>query len=153
MNAVLVVITDVLADDATKVFFVHRDDMVEDLAAAAPNPSFGRSVLPWGVNARSFGFQSGGRQEADDVATEDGIVIQNGVAIGGRLRKGFAKLLHHPICGRMSRDVEMQDSTAFVLDDEETVQHAEARGRNGEEVEGDDRLAVVVKKSAPRRAA
>jgi hypothetical protein len=149
VNAVLVVIADVLADDATKVFFVHRDDVVEDLAAAAPNPSFGRSVLPWGVNARSFGFQSGGRQEANDVAVEDGIVIQNGIAIGGRLRKGFAKLLHHPICGRMSRDVEMQDSTAFVLDDEETVQHSETRGRNGEEVEGDDGLAVVVKKCEP----
>ena len=149
VNTVLVVIADVLADDTTKVFFVHRDDVVEDLAAAAPNPSFGRSVLPWGVNARSFGFQSGGRQEANDVAVEDGIVIQNGVAIGGRLRKGFAKLLHDPICGRMSRDVEMQDSTAFVLDDEETVQHSETRGRNGEEVEGDDGLAVVVKKCEP----
>jgi hypothetical protein len=149
VNAVLVVIADVLADDTTKVFFVPRDDVVEDLAAAAPNPSFGRSVLPWGVNARSFGFQSGGRQEANDVAVEDGIVIQNGVAIGGRLRKGFAKLLHDPICGRMSRDVEMQDSTAFVLDDEETVQHSETRGRNGEEVEGDDGLAVVVKKCEP----
>jgi len=149
VNAVLVVIADVLADDPTKVFFVHRDDVVEDLAAAAPNPSFGRSVLPWGVNARSFGFQSGGRQEANDVAVEDGIVIQNGVAIGGRLRKGFAKLLHDPICGRMSRDVEMQDSTAFVLDDEETVQHSETRGRNGEEVEADDGLAVVLQKCEP----
>jgi hypothetical protein len=57
--------------------------------------------------------------------------------------------LHHPICGRMSRDVEMQDSTAFVLDDEETVQHSETRGRNGEEVEGDDGLAVVVKRCEP----
>src|SRR5581483_530372 len=47
VNTVLVVIADVLADDTTKVFFVPRDDVVEDLAAATPIPSFGRSVLPW----------------------------------------------------------------------------------------------------------
>jgi hypothetical protein len=80
-RSVLLVIADVLADDATKVFFIQRDDVVEDLAAAASNPSFGRSVLLWGVNACSFGFQSGGRQEGNDVAVENGIVIQNDVAI------------------------------------------------------------------------
>ena len=46
MDAVFVVIADVLADDAVEVFFIHRDDMVEDLAAAASDPSFGGSVLP-----------------------------------------------------------------------------------------------------------
>ena len=94
VNAIILVITNILADDATKVFFMERDDVVEDLAAAASNPSFGRSVLPWAVNARSFGFQSGGRQERNDVAVEDGIVIQNGVAVWGRVHKRFAQLLH-----------------------------------------------------------
>ena len=63
--------------------------------------------------------------------------------------EGLAELLHDPICRGMLRDVEMQDPTAFVLDDEESVQHAEGRGRNGEEVKGDDGLAVVVKKGKP----
>ena len=46
-------------------------------------------------------------------------------------------------------EVEMQDPATFVLDDEETVQHAEGSGRHGEEVERDDRLAVVVKECEP----
>jgi hypothetical protein len=54
VDAVLVVIADVLADNAAKVFFVHWDDVVEDLAPAASNPSFGRSVLPWRLNAGPF---------------------------------------------------------------------------------------------------
>jgi hypothetical protein len=49
----------------------------------------------------------------------------------------------------MPRDIEVQNPAASVLDDEETVQHTERRGRHGEEVEGDDRLAVVVKKGQP----
>src|SRR3954447_8193106 len=93
VDAVLLVIADVFADDAAKVFFVDRDDMVEDLAPAAPNPSFRGSVLPWGVNARPFGFQSGRLQEGNHVVIKDGIVIQNGVAIGTSLRERFTQLL------------------------------------------------------------
>jgi hypothetical protein len=37
VDAVLLGDADVLADDATKVFCIHRDDVVEDLAAAASN--------------------------------------------------------------------------------------------------------------------
>ena len=49
----------------------------------------------------------------------------------------------------MPRNVEVQDPAAPVLDDEETVKHSERRSWHGEEVEGDDRLAVVVKKRKP----
>src|SRR5690242_5431637 len=45
VNAILVVIAHVVADQTAKVLFIHRDDMVEDLAAAASDPSFGDSVL------------------------------------------------------------------------------------------------------------
>ena len=79
MDAVLLVIADVLAEDPAKVFIVHRDDMVEDLAPAASDPPFGGSVLPGGANARPHWFQSGRLQERDDFVIEDGIVIQNGV--------------------------------------------------------------------------
>jgi hypothetical protein len=78
--------------------------MVEDLTAAAANPSFGGSVLPWRLNARSFWLKSGGLQERNHIDVEDRIVIQNGVAIGSRLWKGFSQLLHDPI-GRWMRSL------------------------------------------------
>ena len=56
VNTVLLVIAGVIADDAPKVCFIQRDDVVEDLAAAASNPSFSGPVLPWGLNAGSFCF-------------------------------------------------------------------------------------------------
>src|SRR4051812_22871414 len=67
VDAVLLVIADVLADDAPQVFFIDRNNIVEDIAAAASNPPFGGSVLPRRVNARPFCFQSGGLQECDHV--------------------------------------------------------------------------------------
>jgi hypothetical protein len=44
VNAILLVITHVVADQTAKVFFVHRDDVAEDLTATASNPSFGGPV-------------------------------------------------------------------------------------------------------------
>src|SRR5215472_12577988 len=74
-----------VSDQTVKVSFVHWDDLVEDLTAAAANPSFGGSVLPWRLNARPFRLQSGGLQEGNHIDVEDRIVIQKGVAIGSRL--------------------------------------------------------------------
>ena len=66
---------------------------------------------------------------------EDRVAIQNGVAIRSRLRKGFSQLLYDPIGGRMPGNVEVRDPTAPVLDDEQTVQHSEGRGRHSEGTE------------------
>jgi hypothetical protein len=95
--------------------------MVEDLAPAASDPSFGGSVLPGGANARPHWFQSGRLQERDNFAIEDAIVIQNGVAIGSRLGKRRSELLHDPFCRRMPSHVEVQDLAALVLDDENST--------------------------------
>ena len=49
----------------------------------------------------------------------------------------------------MPRNVEVRDPAALVLDDEETVPHSKSRTRYGKEIEGDNGLAVVVKKREP----
>jgi hypothetical protein len=87
---------DVLADDAAEVFSSHRDDLVQDLAPATPNPSFGGSVLPRSTNARAFCLYSGRLHEGNDVAIENGIVIQDGVAIWSSLRKGPRGVVARP---------------------------------------------------------
>ena len=49
----------------------------------------------------------------------------------------------------MSGDVKVQDATATVLDDEEAVQQLKRQSRHGEEVDGNDHLAMVLKKGKP----
>jgi hypothetical protein len=107
------------------VFFIQRDNMVKDLVAAASDPCFSGSVLPWRVKARSFWLEASGLQERNHIGVEDCVAIQNGVAIRSRLGEGFSQLLHDPIGRRMPCNVEVQDPAATVLDGEETVQHSE----------------------------
>ncbi len=45
VNVILVMIPDVVTDDPAEMLFIQRDDVIEDLAAAAPDPSFRGSVL------------------------------------------------------------------------------------------------------------
>lgn len=46
MNPILLVIVDVITDQAAKVFLVQRDDVIEDLVAATPDPSLRDSARP-----------------------------------------------------------------------------------------------------------
>jgi len=49
----------------------------------------------------------------------------------------------------MTGHVEVQDPTPSVFQDEEAVQQSEGHARHGEEVEGDDHLAVILEKRQP----
>jgi hypothetical protein len=105
--------------------------------------------LPGRLDTRSLGVQPGRLQERDDLAVEDGIAIQDDVAMRTYVRKGLAQLLHDPLSRRVPGSVEVQDVAASVRDDEEAVQNAEGRRRHGEEVERDNRLTVVANKREP----
>src|SRR5215831_15164495 len=105
--------------------------------------------LAWARNARPFWLKSGGLQEGNHIDAEDRIVIQNGVAIGSRLRKSFAQLLHDPIGRWMPCPVEIKDPAALVLDDKEAVQQSKVDRRSREEVEGDNRFSVILQERQP----
>jgi hypothetical protein len=68
MNAVVVIIADVIANESAPVSFIQRDDMIEQLAAAASDPAFSQSILPWGLHARSLRLQTSASQECDHIA-------------------------------------------------------------------------------------
>src|SRR5215469_480321 len=79
-------------------------------------------------------------------------MVQNDVPVSARRRKRFTELLHHPIASRMGSHIEMQDSSAPVLDDKQTVQKLKSDRRNGKEIARDDYFTMVVEKRQPALA-
>jgi hypothetical protein len=65
VNSIFVVVVHVLADQPTEMWFVQRDDVVENLSPATSHPSFRSSILPRRLYARPFGLQSRRLQEGD----------------------------------------------------------------------------------------
>jgi hypothetical protein len=59
------------------------------------------------------------------------------------------QLLNDPTAGRMPGDIEVQDASTVVADDEEAVEEVEGKGGDGEEVHGRDGFAMITKKCPP----
>jgi hypothetical protein len=75
--AVLMVIADVVTAEAEQMSFVQRDDVIQHLAANAPDPPFGDSVLPRTPNARPDGFDSARLQEREHVGAEFAVAVED----------------------------------------------------------------------------
>ena len=55
MDAILVMVGHVLAEQPAEVLFIESDNMVEDFASATPHPPCGCAILP----GRPLWFQTG----------------------------------------------------------------------------------------------
>ena len=64
-------------------------------------------------------------------------------------RDGFSKLLQGPGCGRMGREIAVQNAATSHLHHHEHVQHSETNRDGYQEVSGHDGLGVVADKRPP----
>jgi len=99
VNPVVVMVVYVIANEPPQMFFVQRDDMVEDLAAAASYPALRNSVLPRRLDACVLRLETGCLQECDHIAIKFRVVVEDGITIRTSLRKRFTQLLHHSAVG------------------------------------------------------
>ena len=97
VNAVVVMVVHVIADQSAKMGFVRRDGMVQDLAPNTPHPSLRDPVLPGCLDARPFWFQTCRPQKRNHISIEFRIVVENHVSIWGSFGERFAQLLDDPI--------------------------------------------------------
>jgi len=95
------------------------------------------------------GVQTGGFQEPDDIAVKRRVVVKQHEAIRTIARKYIPQLLHDPRGCRLASHVDVQDHAPTVLDDEEAREQLEGQRGDGEEIAGDDRLAVVGEEGRP----
>ena len=149
MNAVVVMVVRVIADQPSEMLFVQCDDMVKDLAPATSHPSFSDPILPGRLDTRSLGLQTGGFQERNNLGVKLRIVVKDDVAIRGCLRKCFTELSHDPLRSWVAGHVEVQDLPTSVFDDEEAVKQLEGHRRHREKVERNGHLAVILEEAQP----
>ena len=96
-----------------------------------------------------LGLQAHGAQRLQDLGIELGIPIQNRKSVRDRVAKCLAQLLHYPVRSRARRHAEMQNPAPTMFDHEQAVQHSEAQGGHGEEVQRHDGLAVIPQEGPP----
>ena len=149
MRAVVMVVADVFREQSLQMAFIELDDVVQLIAPAAFDPTLRHTILPgtfergphWAHLQRSNGY--GNLEPVLRIPVED-------QKPGGRFkRKRFPQLLDDPHARWMPGDVEMQDATTIVADDEEAVQRPESDRWDHEEVHRGDSFPVVPQKRKP----
>ena len=151
MRAGGIVVRQVTAQQASEVPFAEHDDVIEAFASNRADDPLGEGILPgraWGDEHLTNPHRLGSPCERSAI---DSIAITEQV---GRSRIVWAcldDLPRSPGCRWMVRDVDMDEFTAVVAQDDEHEEQTEGEGGHEEEVDSNDVPGVRGEKGAPRR--
>ena len=132
------VIRQVRGQQPSQMGFVEHDDPVEKLAAEGPYHPFRVRILPWRARGDHHFFDPHVGHPLTERITIDAVSISQQKARRSVKGKGFDNLLCRPLGGWMRRNVEMDDLTLLVTQDEKAIEHPKSQGRHGKEVDGGD---------------
>jgi hypothetical protein len=149
VGPVLMVVSQVIAPEASQVLFIQRNDMVQYLAAANCRPSAQPLRFATDCARCANGLETTGLEKPEYFTAELRVTVENDVPVATGKRQSLPELLDDPIAGRVRRDIEMQNPPPIMLDYKKAIKHAKRYGWNREEVESGDRFAVIVEEGQP----
>ncbi len=114
--------------------FVNCDDAIQQITTTAAYPAFCNSILPRTPQRSADTFDFHRSDCGGDLRPILGITIEDDEPRGRPKWKRFSPLLNDPQAGWVLCDVDMQDPSTVVTDDEEAVEHTERDRWNREEV-------------------
>ena len=146
--SVFVVVGYEFRDQPAGMGLVEDDNVVQQLPAERQCPAFTDSILPRRPVAGEDRFGTSRFQPCRD-AGELAVAVVDEVADARVVEEDLTELLQNPGGRGMGGDVEVKDAPPVVVDDEESVQDLEGRGRDGQEVHGRDVRHVVLEERLP----
>ena len=117
--------------------FVEDEDMVQTLAPDRADKALREGVLPRAMGRGQDFHDSHAVHPLPERGTVDTVAIAEEVRRRGFVRDGVHDLLGRSGGGGMFSHVEVDDTPALVGEDDQDEEHAQARGGNREEIEGD----------------
>src|SRR6516162_10260993 len=138
MNAIVVVILEVISKQPTEMGFVQDDHVVQKFPPTTSHPTLRHAVLPGTAISRSDQLSAKVFQHRRHLSVELAVAVEDQILGCTIFGEGLSQLLHDPGTGGMFDDVEVQDFATAVADYEEAVQHPEGRGGHCEEIHGGD---------------
>jgi hypothetical protein len=149
MRAVFVVVVDVFRKQPFQMAFVHSNNVIQQVSSAAFNPTLRNSILPGTFKGGAYGANRQSTNRCRDFQPIFSIPVKDQESGSRPERKRLPQLLDGPQARRMAGDVEVQDASPVVADDEQTVEQAERDSRDGKEIHGRNRFPVISKEGEP----
>src|SRR5258708_26615379 len=108
MRAVLVVVTNILSEQAFQVAFVNCDDVIQEITAATPYPTLRDSILPRTFERGADRTHAQGSNRCGDFQSILGITIKDDEPRAGSKWRCFSQLLDDPPACRTPCHIEVQ---------------------------------------------
>ena len=143
------VVREVASQGAAQVPFAKNEYVIQTLAPDRADEPLREGILPWAVRRREDFLDTHALHTAPKVLAVDLVAVAKEIGRSGVVRKGVNDLLSGPVGGGVLGHVEVDDSSAMVSEHDKNEEHAQACGRDGEEVEGDEVPHMVVKERPP----
>ncbi len=130
MGSVLVVVGDMVADQAEQMPLSEHDDVVEQFSAQRADPPFGEPVLPRGARRGPELLDAQIFHARVKRGPEDRITVSNQPHRRDVSADGLHDLLCRPCGVRMRRHVDVQHTAALEREDKEDVDDVECDRRH-----------------------
>ena len=96
MRAILVVVANILGEQAFQVAFVNCNDVIQEITTATPYPTLCHSILPRTFERSAERIHPKGSNRCRDLQSILGITIKDDELRSGSKWKCFSQLLHDP---------------------------------------------------------
>src|SRR5208282_2439210 len=149
MRSISVIIGNVFLEQPFQVKLVEGNDVVQQVAAAAFDPSLGDTVLPGTPERRPDTTDVHRSCDERDLKPVLCISVKDQIFRRRPIWKCLAQLLSDPSARRMPCDVEVQDLATIVAEYEKAVEHSESHRWHGEEVPRGDNFPMVPQECHP----
>ena len=128
--------------------FAKHDQVIQTLSADGAYDSLGVRVLPGGPWCSRDLFHAHCVNSISEVLPVDSIAVSDKKSRRNEW-EGINDLLSSPFGAGICRDVEVNNSSPVMPENDEYVQHTKRRGRQGKEVASRDIPNVIVQKRTP----
>jgi hypothetical protein len=96
MRAVLMVVANILREQAFQVAFVNCDDVIQEITPATPYPTLCHSILPRTFERGADRIRPQGSNRCEDLQSILGITIKDDEPRSGSKWKCFSQLVNDP---------------------------------------------------------
>src|SRR5262245_25129248 len=145
----LVIIAEIIFEQSTQMVVIEDDHIIQKLATNASNHPLHVAILPRTPWCNANLLDSHSLHSGSEGFTVDSVTVSNHKPRSPVFRKCFNDLLCSPNRRRMFRDVEVDDATAIVRQDDEDIQHSETNRCDCEEIDRYQLPNMVSKKRHP----
>jgi hypothetical protein len=149
MRARPMIVREVADEDVAEMPFAQDQNVIQTLAPDRTDKALREGILPRAVRSCEDFTDPHALHALPKRVPVHAVAIPEEIGGCGVVREGVHDLLGGPVGGGVLGHVEMDDAAAIVSEHEENEEDAQARGGNGEEIEGDQIQDMVGEERPP----